>query len=139
MEILLPLLAYVGIMGAVLFYAARGSANAPLLPNPPRERHRRAYTLGDQVLAKASEQLGLKHDVDVASGRVGDLRVELAAVPEGTNPVTFTGVARFPRSLGLELSVKLRGVLGGRAGKAIVSDDFDHVFKVDAVHEDQAR
>lgn len=139
MELLIPFLAYLGLLGGVVWYAARGSANAPILPNPPRERTTRVYTLGDQVLAGAAETLGIKHDVDVATGRVGELRVELAAEPDGTGPMKFSGVARFPRPLGLELSVNPRGVLGGRASKAIVSDDFDHVFRVDAIHADQAR
>ena len=135
----LVLLLGVGTAAAVLWYAMLAGTEAPLLPNPPRERSKRVYTLGDEVLAGAAEQLGIKHAVDVASGRVGELRVELAAQPDGTSPMTFSGIARFPRALGLELSVTRRGVLGGRAGKAIVSDDFDHVFRVDAVHEDQAR
>lgn len=139
MEVVLPLLAYVGVLTGILWAVARKSAMAPIEPNPPRERVKRVYTLGDQVLAKASEQHGLKHDVDVATGRVGELRVEIAAMPDGTSPVDFNAVARFPRSLGLELSVEQRGSFGGRGGDAVVSDDFDHDFRVDALHADQAR
>jgi hypothetical protein len=138
-EVVLPLLAYVGVLTGILWAVARKGVNAPLEPNPPRERVKRVYTLGDQVLARVAEQHGLKHDVDVASGRVGELRVEIAATPDGTSPMTFDAVARFPRSLGLELSVKQRGSFGGRSGEAVVSDDFDHDFKVDALHADQAR
>lgn len=139
MEVVLPILAYVGALTAILWAVAKKGANAPIEPNPPRERVARVYTVGDRVLAQAAKQHGLKHDVDVASGRVGELRVELAAVPDGTSPVEFRGVARFPRSLGLELSVRKRGALGGRAGEAVVTDDFDHEFRVDALHADQAR
>ncbi|MBI3204993.1 MAG: hypothetical protein HYZ29_25880 [Myxococcales bacterium] len=139
MEILLPILAYVGIMGTVLWFAARKSANAPLEPNPPRERVARVYTLGDQVLTRVAQAHGLKHDVDVVTGRVGDLRVEIAVEPDGTQPVTFNGVVRFPRSLGLDLRLRHRGALNAYGGVPVVSDDFDHVFQVEALHADQAR
>lgn len=137
MEIVLPLLAYVGALTTILWAVARKGTEAPIEPNPPRERMARVYTLGDKVLVQVAQQYGLKHDVDVASGRIGELRVELAAVPDGTNPMEFRAVARFPRSLGLELSVRRRS-LGGR-GETVVSNDFDHDFRVDALHADQAR
>lgn len=139
MEVLLPLLAFLGIMTGVLVAAAKAGANAPIEPNPPRERPKRVYAPGDRVLAKVAEEHGLRHDVDVASGRVGDLSLEIAAVPDGTAPTRFTGVARFRRSLGLELVVEQRGSFGGRSGDTVVSKDFDHDFAVDALHLDQAR
>jgi len=138
-EVLFPIMAYVGILGAVLWFAVRKSAHAPIEPNPPRERVARAYTQGDRVLASVAEAHGLKHDVDVVTGRVGELRVELAVEPDGTQPVTFKGVARFPRSLGLDLGLKHRGAFNAYGGDPVVSDDFDHVFQVDALHADQAR
>lgn len=139
MEVLLPLLAYVGIMGGLLLYSARNSANAPIEPNPPLERSKRVYTEGDKVLAEIAQRHGLKHSVDVTAGRVDDLRVEFAALPSGTRPELYRGVARFPRSLGLELEVRARGALGGGGGEPIVSEDFDHHFRVDALHADQAK
>lgn len=139
MELVLGLLAYVSILGGVLWYAARSTVDAPIEPNPPRERPKRVYTLGDKVLAATAKRHGLRHDVDFVRGRAGELRIEIVAVPDGTNPERFEGMAYFPRSLGLELSVEQRGSVGGRGSTTIVSDAFDHDFAVDALHADQAR
>jgi hypothetical protein len=138
-EIVLPILAYIGIFGGLLWAASRKSASAPIEPNPPRSRPARAYTEGDRVLAAVAERHGLKHHIDEVTGRVGDVRFRLAAVPTGTLPEEYSGRGRFVRSLGLDLSVVRRRGLGGRASDVVVSGDFDHEYRVDARHEDQAR
>ncbi|MFO0569369.1 MAG: hypothetical protein U0263_27165 [Polyangiaceae bacterium] len=138
MEVLIPILIYVGVIGAILYGVTKKSANAPIEKNPPREKVQRAFTIGDRVLDRVAGQFGLRHDVDMASGTVNGIQVAMSAEPSGTGPTSFSGAARFARSLGLELAVTHRGALGGRSGDPVVSEAFDHEFEVEALHHDQA-
>jgi hypothetical protein len=140
-ELALFFLAIPTALGVVLWLAARKGNMAPLEPNPPRERPKKVYAWGDQVLLAAAERHGLKHSLDIAKGLVGDLRIVLEASPHAAAPrneLSFPGEARFRRPLGLEL--ELVGLRALQAGERVeISEELDMTFRVKALHPDQAK
>lgn len=130
------ILVFLGIQAAVftaLFFALKGSADAPLEPNAPPEKPKKVLAYGDEVLARAAERHGLRQQLDVATGKVGELGVTLRAVPHAAVErvgLSFTGEAVFERGLGLEVEVRPHG------GD---TSDFAEAFEVEALHPDQAK
>jgi hypothetical protein len=137
------LVALVGVPVAFIgffIYAFSKSKVAPMLDNPPRMKPQKVYAFGDQVLMAAAERHGLRHDLDIAQGKVDGVRFDFKADPHAAAERTdlkFTGRARFPKPLGLDLEVQRSGLLRGDG--IAISDAFDIEFSVDALHADQAQ
>jgi len=129
----------VALISLLVYSVAKGKV-PPMGDAPPREKPKKVYAFGDQVLMAAAERHGLGHDLDIARGQVDRIRFELKADPHAAaerNDLKFTGRARFPKPLGLDLEVRRSGLLRG-AGVPI-SDAFDMEFNADALHPDQAQ
>lgn len=132
------LAAAAGVIGLLWSYS-RKSAQAPLdevapplkIPRPKQE----SFSRGDRLLDAVAARHGLRRDIDSVRGRVDGLRVEISAFPHGAAEETVLqihGRARFDGPLDLELRVN------PRSGAGVDESRFTELFRVHALHDDQA-